>query len=81
MFLQELMDTGVIFRQNAWSLSILISGALDAAALEIATAPDKAMWRRELGLAVDNLLDRLRISKSEKDRGWRQPRPKSQSRK
>jgi AcrR family transcriptional regulator len=78
MFLQELMDTGVIFRQNAWSLSILISGALDAAALEIATAPDKAMWRRELGLAVDNLLDRLRISKNEKDSGWRQPRPRSQ---
>jgi hypothetical protein len=59
----------------------LISGALDAAALEIATAPDKEMWRRELGLAVENLLNRLRISKSEKDRGWRQPRPRSQTRK
>ena len=76
MFLQELMDTGVIFRQNAWSLSILIGGALDAAALEIATAPDKEMWRRELGIAIDKLLHRLRISKNEKDHGWRQPRPK-----
>jgi AcrR family transcriptional regulator len=79
MFLQELMDSGVLVRQNAWSLSVLIGGALDAGALEIALAPDKSMWRRELGEAIVRLLECLRIPRGAYDRPWRQPRTKVKS--
>jgi len=70
MFLQDLMDSGVLVRQNAWAMSVLLGGALEAAALEIATAPDKQMWRQGLEHGLVALLERLRIRPEEKDRGW-----------
>jgi AcrR family transcriptional regulator len=76
MFLQELMDRGITVRHNAWTLSVLLSGALESAALEIALAPDKELWRRELGAGFVSLLERLKISPEEKDHGWRKPKPK-----
>lgn len=80
MFLQDLMDGGVAVRENAWALSVLLGGALEAAALEIATAPNKDMWRRGLEQGLMALLGRLKIRAGEKDRGWRQPRPPRKTR-
>ena len=80
MFLQDLMDKGVLVRQNAWSFSVLVGGALEAAALEIASSPDKDLWRRELEASLLVLLERMKIRPDEKDRGWRQPKPRKKPR-
>lgn len=54
------MAERAIPRQPAGPLALLLSGALQEGALEIATAADRQATRRAVGRAFDTLLDGLR---------------------
>jgi AcrR family transcriptional regulator len=62
--IQEAMDAGEIERQPAEPLAAILQGAFDAAALEIAHAQNRAQTRREVGAALNWLIERLRTRKS-----------------
>lgn len=66
--IQEAMDAGEIERQPAEPLAAILQGAFDAAALEIAHAQNRAQTRREVGAALNWLIERLRTSKSKSRR-------------
>ncbi len=57
--LEAAKDDGSIPKQPAWPLALLLAGALNEAALEIALAPDRRAARRSVGRALDTLLDGL----------------------
>jgi AcrR family transcriptional regulator len=58
--LDAAMIAGAIPRQPVGPLALLLTGALNEAALDIATAPDRRAARRAVGKALDLLLDGLR---------------------
>jgi AcrR family transcriptional regulator len=58
--LEAAMLAGAIPRQPVAPLALLLAGALNEAALDIASAPDRRAARRAVGKALDLLLDGLR---------------------
>jgi AcrR family transcriptional regulator len=62
--IQEAMEAGEIERQPAEPLAAILQGAFDAAALEIAHAQNRAKTRREVGAALNWLIERLRTRES-----------------
>lgn len=57
--LTEAMDAGQIARQPARALAHVLLGALDEAAMVIATADDRAVARAEISEVLDRLVDGL----------------------
>ena len=64
MSLQAAMDAGRIARQPVETLSHLLLGALNEAALYIARAQDRGAARREVGEVIDRMLVGLRAGAS-----------------
>jgi AcrR family transcriptional regulator len=58
--LESAMETGLIARQPVDPLAHLLVGSLDEAAMYIARAPDSVAARREMGEAIERMLDGLR---------------------
>lgn len=60
--LEAAMEAGLIERQPVSPLSHLLLGAIDEAAMVVARADDDGQTRREVGAALDRLLERLRAT-------------------
>src|SRR6266851_1169066 len=73
MGIEEAIDAGFIDEQPSQPLAEIIGGALGAAGIAIARSENKEVARRELGRAVDWLLDRLK-NRVEPNRRTSQPR-------
>lgn len=63
---QALMDAGIFPQDNVRALSVLLFGALDQAAFEIADFPEDRALRRAILSSVENLIRALKQSGHEK---------------